>query len=123
MRYNFNDPILDLRPIELKGQLVMFTDYHISRSTLPKGVYCYSIRHDDEGLGDPVLLENNVCVNHFGDVISLQSFTEIENNDSLFSYIELEPGDIVYRNELKISLSDYLVGDFKPYQVSSIKLS
>ena len=40
--------------VRVLGKPVLFHDLRIDRSTVPKGLYLYEVRYDDEGLGDPV---------------------------------------------------------------------
>lgn len=56
--------------ITLFGQPMLFTDLRCDRGTLPKGMYMYEVRHDDDGRGDPCEIANWIMVNHWGTVIS-----------------------------------------------------
>ena len=56
--------------ITLFGQPMLFTDLRCDRDTLPKGMYMYEVRHDDDGRGDPCEIANWIMVNHWGTVIS-----------------------------------------------------
>ena len=40
--------------VRVLGKPALFHDLRIDRSTVPKGLYLYEVRHDDEGWGDPV---------------------------------------------------------------------
>lgn len=54
----------------LFGEKVLFTCCRIDRKTVPKGLYAYDLRHDDEGRGDICEIARGVWVNHYGTVIS-----------------------------------------------------
>lgn len=54
-----------------------------------KGRYYYDIRHDDEGLGNPVTIEKGVLVNHFGTMETLEPIEGI--NESKFTDDNWEP--------------------------------
>ena len=56
--------------ITLFGHPMLFTNLRCSRKTLPKGLFMYEIRHDDDGLGEPCEIANWILVNHWGTVIS-----------------------------------------------------
>ena len=56
--------------ITLFGQPMLFTNLRCDRETLPKGMYMYEVRHDDDGRGDPCEIANWIMVNHWGTVIS-----------------------------------------------------
>ncbi len=54
--------------IELFDQPALFTNDRITDANVPKGMYCYHIRHDDEGKFSTV--EKSVYVNHAGSVVT-----------------------------------------------------
>ncbi|WP_280173559.1 LPD28 domain-containing protein [Bittarella massiliensis (ex Durand et al. 2017)] len=49
---------------------MLFTCARVDRSTVPKGMYLYEVRHDDEMRGDPCQIANWIVVNHWGTLIS-----------------------------------------------------
>ena len=49
---------------------MLFSCCRIDRSTVPKGLYMYEVRHDDDQRGDPVQIANWIRVNHWGTLIS-----------------------------------------------------
>ncbi len=48
----------------------LFTGIRIERETVPKGLYLYEVRGDDDGGGDPVQIARGIMVNHFGSIIT-----------------------------------------------------
>ena len=56
--------------VRVLGKPAFFHDLRIDRSTVPKGLYLYEVRHDDEGWGDPVQIAKGIMVNHFGSIIT-----------------------------------------------------
>lgn len=52
------------------GKPMLFTCGRIDRNTVPKGMYAYDVRHDDEGMGDPCEIAPHILVNHWGTLIS-----------------------------------------------------
>lgn len=54
--------------IELFGQPALFTNNRITDADIPKGMYCYHIRHGDEG--EFVSIEKRTEVNHAGSVVT-----------------------------------------------------
>lgn len=74
----------------LFGRQILVTDWRINRETLGDHMYCYTIRHDDDGRGIPVTLENNVIVNFYGTIITHKPI-EFPNKEDL--YIELAGED------------------------------
>lgn len=91
--------------IELFGQPALFTNNRIIDVDIPKGMYCYHIRHGDEG--EFVSIEKRTEVNHAGSVVTREpidlgeqgyiSFTEETSPDfkgeimSLYEFWEYDP--------------------------------
>jgi hypothetical protein len=57
-----------LDEVELLGHMALFTELRVDKSTLPKDMYCYELRHGDDN-SFPATLEKNVTVNYFGAII------------------------------------------------------
>lgn len=51
---------------------MLFTCLRVNRSTVPKGLFVYEVRHDDDGMGDPCEIADSILVNHWGTLISSQ---------------------------------------------------
>ena len=56
--------------IRLFDKKVLFTSERIRDSDLPKGIYKYEIRHDDECQGEMVEISKRILVNHRGTILS-----------------------------------------------------
>lgn len=52
--------------IEIFDTLALFSSGRIQRESVPKGFYCYEVRHDDECMGIPCELSFHVLVNFWG---------------------------------------------------------
>ena len=52
------------------GHPMLFTCARVDRDTVPKGLYLYEVRHDDDQQGIPVQIANWIMVNHWGTLIS-----------------------------------------------------
>ena len=48
----------------------LFTSIRLDRSTVPRGLYQYEVRSDDDGLGDPVQIAKGIMVNHWGTILT-----------------------------------------------------
>lgn len=66
---NFSDEEFEV--IEIEGQTAMFTNSRMTDADVPKGLYCYHLRHDDNG--DFCAIEKNAAVNHGGTIITTES--------------------------------------------------
>lgn len=72
--------------IEVLGKPALFHDMRIDRDTVPKGLYLYEVRHDDEGWGDPVQIAKGIMVNHFGSIITREQIRLLANG-----YLDIDP--------------------------------
>ncbi|MBR5090536.1 MAG: hypothetical protein IK093_13990 [Ruminiclostridium sp.] len=65
----------DIRTEEFENVTVfdkpmLFTCARCDRSTLPKGMFMYEVRHDDDQQGIPCEIAECILVNHWGTLIS-----------------------------------------------------
>lgn len=67
-RYNAIDE--QYEEVTVLEKQMLFTDSRIDCNTVPKGLYMYEIRHDDDCQGDPVQIAKGVLVNFFGTLIT-----------------------------------------------------
>ena len=58
--------------IFVQGKPVLFTDMRIDRSTVPKELYLYEVRHADEDWCDPAQIAKGILVNFFGSILTLE---------------------------------------------------
>ena len=56
--------------VESFDTLALVSSGRIQRESVPKGFYCYEVRHDDECMGIPCEISSHVLVNFWGTVIS-----------------------------------------------------
>ena len=61
---------------------MIFTCARCDRITLPKGMYLYEVRHDDEGRGEPCEISEHILVNHWGTLISNRPIKLDKPNDN-----------------------------------------
>ena len=54
--------------VEIEDLPALFTNERITDADIPKGMYCYHLRHDDNG--NFCAIEKNVTVNHAGSIIT-----------------------------------------------------
>lgn len=71
--------------ITLFGKPALFTNARIDKSVLPEGVYAYNLRGSDYDPGYPIYIEDHVCVNHAGTVLTLEPLDA--NNEPVFMAI------------------------------------
>ena len=92
-------------PLKLFGIPVLFTDDHIDKNILPKSIYRYEIRHDDEGKGEMCEIAHRVIVNFWGTILSNRKINLSPNG-----YREIDENkDVEYSQESKnITMKDYI---------------
>lgn len=94
--------------IELAGHTALFTNDRIIDENIPKGMYCYHLRQNDNG--DFFAIEKSVAVNHAGSIVTKEpidlkskgyivlyedsSTNFLGENMSLYMFREYDPGQI-----------------------------
>lgn len=73
------------------GKPMLFTCLRIDRDTVPKGMYLYEVRHDDDQQGDPVQVANWIMVNHWGTLISNQPIKLEKSPTVNNAYRDIDP--------------------------------
>ena len=73
------------------GKPALFSDVRIEKESVPDGWFRYDIRHDDSG--EPVTLEANVRVNHFGSLlvdheITIPNAGYLEITDDMMDWLD-----------------------------------
>ena len=77
--------------VTVLGKPMLFTDLRIDRSTVPKGLYMYEVRHDDDMWGDPAQIANWVMVNHLGTLISREPLKLVPSKAVNNAYLDIDP--------------------------------
>ena len=70
MSYRVNVTEEVFENVTVFDQPMLFTCEGCDKSTLPRGMYMYEIRHDDDMQGIPCEIAEWIFVNHWGTVIS-----------------------------------------------------
>ncbi len=83
-RYNAMEE--QFEEITVLGKPALFHDMRIERGSVPKGLYLYEVRHDDDGRGDPVQIARGIIVNHFGSIITREPIKL-----PLDGYLDIDP--------------------------------
>lgn len=86
---------------------VLFTNARIDRDSVPKELFCYDVRHDDECQGIACEIKPFVLINHWGTILSKD---EIPMPDG---YLVLEE-DVNYLG-VSMDIETYLKEDMKQY--------
>lgn len=90
------------------GKPMLFTCLRIDRDTVPKGMYMYEVRHDDDQQGDPVQMANWIMVNHWGTLISNQP-VKLEKSPSVNNaYRDIDPETDWNYEGVDSSLKEYM---------------
>lgn len=90
------------------GEKMLFTNARVERSTVPKGLYLYEVRHSDEDWGEPIQVAEWIRVNHWGTLLStkpikLEKSPVIDN-----SYREIDAETDWNYESYEISVREYI---------------
>lgn len=77
--------------VTVLGKPMLFTCCRIERSTVPKGLYMYEVRHDDDQRGDPVQIANWIMVNHWGTLISSEPLNLNSYKTANNAFLDIDP--------------------------------
>lgn len=70
MSYGVNAMTEKFEEVTVLEKPMIFTCLRIDRDTVPKGLYVYEVRHDDDQQGIPMEIAEHILVNHWGTLIS-----------------------------------------------------
>lgn len=93
---------LKYQEVTLFGKPALFTECRINRTTVPKDVYRYEIRHSDEDWGEPVELAHGIGVNYYGTVLTREPIQL-----PISGWIDLSFDDIVYQDDGCRTLAEF----------------
>ena len=90
--------------VTVLGKPVLFTDIRIDRNTVPKGLYLYEVRSDDDGCGDPVQIAKGILVNHYGTILTSEPIRLPPDG-----YLDIDPEkDFAYTGSGHFTMKEYL---------------
>ena len=82
MRYDaMNEHYTEIR---MFGKPALFNDMRLDQATVPKGLYLYEVRYDDE-TWEPVQIAKGILANHLGSVLTRERLKIPPNG-----YLDLE---------------------------------
>ena len=87
----FNAMTENFEEVEILGKPALFSSLRIDRSTLPKGLYLYEVRHDDGCQGIACQIARGIMVNHWGTLITREPIKLPPDG-----YRDIEPEDLNY---------------------------
>ena len=105
-RYNAMDESFE--EVTVLGKPMIFTCARIDRATVPKGMYLYEVRHDDDQRGDPVQIGKWIMVNHWGTIISNRPI-RLEKSPSIDNaYRDIDPEQDWNYEGVSCTLKEYM---------------
>ena len=87
---------------------MLFTCLRIDRATVPKGLYLYEVRHDDDMRGDPVQIANWIMVNHWGTLISSEPLKLTPSKTVNNAYLDIDPEKDWNYEGVEATISEYM---------------
>ena len=77
--------------VEVFDRPMLFTCLRVDRNTVPKGLYLYEVRNDDDQCGLPVEIGRWVMVNHWGTLLSATPVELEPNKYNNNAYQSIDP--------------------------------
>ena len=99
--------------IEVAGHTALFTNDRITDANIPKGMYCYHLRHNDDG--EFFAIEKSVAVNHAGSIVTKEPI-DLKSK----GYIVLDEDSSP--NFLGENMSLYMFRDYDPGQTEELSM-
>ena len=93
--------------IELFGKPALFSNSRITQKDIPQGLYCYDLRHSDDG-DRFCTVEPRVAVNHGGSVITDEPLDFGEKGYIAFTE-DTEPNFLGQ----ELTIAEYMRGEFE----------
>ena len=87
---------------------MLFTCQRIDRATVPKGLYLYEVRHDDDMRCDPVQIANWIMVNHWGTLISNEPLKLTPSKTVNNAYLDIDPEKDWNYEGVEATISEYM---------------
>lgn len=94
--------------VTVLDQPMLFTNSRIDRASVPRGLYVYDVRHDDECQGLPVEIAKFVFVNHWGTLISNRPIPMTEGTASGKEYRLIDPEEDWNYEGIDSTLQEYM---------------
>lgn len=94
--------------VTVLGKPMLFTCLRIDRSTVPKGLYLYEVRHDDDQRGDPVQIANWIMVNHWGTLISSEPLNLNSRKAANNAYLDIDPENDWNYEGVEATVKEYM---------------
>ncbi|MEG0547853.1 MAG: LPD28 domain-containing protein [Bacilli bacterium] len=103
VEWDYNASNQDYQLLKLFNKPVLFTSSRIDKTTLPKGLYLYEVRHDDDQRGVMATLRNRIIVNFWGTILSTKKIPL----DKYGSRIIDEEKNVVF-SSVNMKLEEYI---------------
>ena len=116
MKINASKETFEL--MEMLGQMVLFTNMRVDRSTIPEGLYAYDVRHDDDCTGEICEIKPSVMVNHWGTIIC----KEPVQLDAYWHSKFVDENDYSYLGDTA-SLDEYINTDYSAEQSEELEMN
>lgn len=77
--------------VTVLGQPMIFTCLRVDPATVPKSLFMYEVRHDDDQQGNPVQIADWIMVNHWGTILSKEPIHLVPNENGTNAYLDIDP--------------------------------
>ncbi len=108
MSYRLNAMNETFEMVTVLEKPMLFSCCRIDRSTVPKGLYMYEVRHDDDMRGDPVQIANWIMVNHWGTLISSEPLNLNSHKTANNAYLDIDPDKDWNYEGIEATVKEYM---------------
>ena len=102
MRYHAEE--LRYERVRIFEKEAFFNCDRIQGASVPEGLYQYEVRHDDEGLGNPVQIARGILVNFYGSLLFREKLEDIETQGTIY----ISEADWHWMSDRSITLDELL---------------
>lgn len=108
MGYGLDASTAKFEMVTVLDQPMLFTCCRVDKDTVPKGLYVYEVRHDDDMRGDPVQISDWIVVNHWGTLLTSKPIRLDKHPKTYRSYRDIDPEEDWNYEGYELTVKEYL---------------
>ena len=108
MGYGLDASTAKFEMVTVLDEPMLFTCCRVDKNTVPKGLYVYEVRHDDDMRGDPVQISDWIVVNHWGTLLTSKPIRLDKHPKTYRSYRDIDPEEDWNYEGYEMTLKEYL---------------
>ena len=108
MGYGLDASTAKFEMVTVLEQPMLFTCCRVDKDTVPKGLYVYEVRHDDDMRGDPVEISDRIIVNHWGTLLTSKPIHLNKHPQRFKFYRDIDPEEDWNYEGYNLTVKEYL---------------